>query len=199
MLVSSFHLAKSFYFFFSPLGEKKEIWVPRNSLIGAVRYWIVNDDLFGKAPEGGEHGTLLVSQTTEPRVLKEFIVSLMTDDELITAEREQRISPEQHRQVVEAIHDNAKTILEQGLERADKISKIIRDFIELYDGSGPQGKVGEEILPEAQLLNLACVIYNKLNGICNRLEYEENKGEMALIQYLKRSWHFQRRIMIRKC
>jgi signal transduction histidine kinase len=55
-----------------------------------------------------------------------------------------------------------------GEKGAETVGRIIDDHLETYDGRGPQGKKGDEVLAEAYILNLSVAIENMLEGRPNR-------------------------------
>jgi hypothetical protein len=107
-------------------------------------------------------------------------------------ERKAKLSKEDYGRVLECFEQSgmyAAALLRKrlGEEKADKVRQIIMDHLEHFDGSGPHQKRANEILPEAQILNLACAVQNMIEGKPNRRQSDgsivENIMDLAGKQY----------------
>jgi signal transduction histidine kinase len=61
-----------------------------------------------------------------------------------------------------------------GPERAQLVGRIIEDHLEHFDGSGPCGKSGEDVLVEAYILNLSVAMQNMMEGMPNINGHDES-------------------------
>jgi signal transduction histidine kinase len=88
-------------------------------------------------------------------------------------ERGGRLSEDEYRKAVGCFRESACYAIELlreslGEERAAAVGRVIGDHLERYDGRGPEGKRGGEVLIEAYILNLSVAIQNMLEGSPNR-------------------------------
>ena len=103
------------------------------------------------------------------------------------------LSEEEYEKAINCVRESGDyaarlLISTMGEEGARKVKQIIDDHLEHYDGTGPMGKKGDQVLPEAYVLNLSVSIQNMVEGIPNRnsirtTDVLENVIELTGSQY----------------
>jgi len=103
------------------------------------------------------------------------------------------LSEEEYEKAINCVRESGDyaarlLISTMGEEGARKVKQIIDDHLEHYDGTGPMGKKGDQVLPEAYVLNLSVAIQNMVEGIPNRnsirtTDVLENVIELTGSQY----------------
>jgi signal transduction histidine kinase len=103
-------------------------------------------------------------------------------------ERKSRLTDAEYRKAIACFRDSGEyaaelLITSLGEEGANRVRRVIDDHLEHYDGSGPQGKSAEDVLPEAYILNMSCAIQNMLDRRPNR--HGTDDGDSALESFIE--------------